>query len=106
MRLGSKPAVDAMATTRTQQPALSPEEVAEAQQLALADPVVRERLKGAGVVNNVSSDLIITYLFAKAMNQEDTCSSHRCVLLFFNTKDAVLDINPIIDLSAQEVHCQ
>lgn len=102
VRLGNNAGVDALVTTRRAQPALSPEELEEAKQLAMANPAVQFQLGKAGLSGR-SEDLIVTYLFAKSVNEQDACATHRCVILFFNTPNAVLDVTPVVDLSAQRV---
>lgn len=81
----------------TKQTLISPQEVDEAKRLALANPKVKERLKAAGVAEN---ELIITHLFTNTLYRDEAC---RCVALFFNTREAVLPIEPIVDLTTKEV---
>jgi Cu2+-containing amine oxidase len=102
VNLGSNPRVDAMKITKDLPSALSPEEVNEAKRLALADPIVQARLGSAGITEH---PLIITYLLARVQTNP-ACSTHRCLMLFFNTQDAALDINVVVDLSAQRVFSQ
>lgn len=93
-------------TTTGLQPSLSPEELAEARQLATADPSVQAKLSLAGV-NAADMDLLmVTHLFLKDNETGGSCAIHRCVVLFFNTQDAVLGVAPIVDLSAQRVEVQ
>ncbi len=103
VNLGSSPRVDAIVVTRDLPPALSPEEVEEAKRLAVADPGVQGRLSAAGIAEQ---SFIITHLLARAVQRDAACSTHRCVMLFFNTRDAALEINPVVDLSAQRVALQ
>jgi Cu2+-containing amine oxidase len=100
VNLGANPRVEAMKITKNLPSPLSPEEVDEAKQLALADPSVQARLGSAGIAED---SLIITHLLARAVQQDAACSTHRCLMLFFNTQEAVLDINVVVDLSAQRV---
>jgi Cu2+-containing amine oxidase len=99
VNLGSNPQVDTIIITRDVPSALSPEEVDEAKRLALADPIVRARLGSAGIAER---SLIITFLLAR----DAPCSTHRCLMLFFNTQDAALDITVVVDLRAQRVFPQ
>ena len=100
--LGSK-AVNNLLATTTLQPSLSPEELAEARQLATADPFVQAKLSSAGVSAADTDSFIVTHLFVRDMEKGHSCATHRCVVLFFNTQDAVLDVTPVVDLSARSV---
>jgi Cu2+-containing amine oxidase len=103
INLGPNPQVDAIKVTKDLPPALSPEEVEEAKRLALADPAIQAKLGAAGISEK---SLLITHLLASAVQKNDACSTHRCLMLFFNTPDAVLDIKAVVDLSAQRVRLQ
>jgi Cu2+-containing amine oxidase len=99
------PRVEHLTVTRNQPPGLSTEEVEEAQQLALAHPTVQAGLRAAGL-DGRESELIITHMRVQTAAPGDPCSTHRCAVLFFNTRDAVLDIEPIVDLTTREVEVQ
>lgn len=103
VRLGSNPAVEAIAVTRNLQPSLSDEELLEAKQLAIADPIVQSQLRNSGSSGNSTESLTVTHLLAHSENANDACSTHRCIILFFNTAKAVLPVTPVVDLSAQKV---
>lgn len=105
VRVGTSPRVDAMQIIRDRSPGLSPEEVEEAKQLALADPGVQMKLTAAGISEIANGSLIITYLFAQASDKADACSTHRCVLLYFNTREVAL-LSVVVDLSARRVHVE
>jgi Cu2+-containing amine oxidase len=102
--LGATPRVDALVTTTGRPPGLSGEELAEARALALEDGRVQAALLAAGISPPEQADLIVTHLMAAADDPADPCSSHRCVALFLNTVDAVVRIEPIIDLTALTVY--
>jgi Cu2+-containing amine oxidase len=106
VRLGDTPQVDAMQILNNVEPPVTPEEVAEAKQLALADPGVQARLRAAGLTEDATKSLIVLDLPAAALDQGDACSTHRCVALFFVKPGVILNVNPVVDLSAQRVHCQ
>jgi Cu2+-containing amine oxidase len=103
--LEPRPSVEDLTVTRGQPPGLTAQEVEEAKQLALDDPTVQERLRDAGLAGR-ESELIITHLLAHASSPDDPCSIDRCVALFFNTEDAVLAIEPIVNLITGEVQIQ
>jgi Cu2+-containing amine oxidase len=103
--LEPRPWVDHLTVTKSQPPVVSTQEVDEAKQLALNHPTVRARLWTAGLAGR-ESELIITHLLARATAPDDPCSTHRCIALFFNTHDAVLGIEPIVDLTTGEVEIQ
>lgn len=103
--LGPLPGVEYLTVTRDHPPGLSTQEVEEAKQLALAHPTVQARLRAADLAGR-EHELIITHLLARAAAPDDPCSTHRCVALFFNTRDAVLDIKPVVDLTTEEVEIQ
>ena len=93
-----------LAVIRGQPRGLSAEEVQEAQQLALAHPAVQAALQAAGLAGR-ESELIITHMHVRAA-APDRCSTHRCVALSFNTRDAVLGIEPVVDLTTGDVAVQ
>lgn len=103
--LGPEPQVDHLTVTRGQPPGLGTEEIEEAKQLALAHPTVQAELRAAGQAGR-ESELIITHIRVQAATRGDPCSTDRCVVLFFNTRDAVLDIEPIVNLTTREVTVQ
>jgi Cu2+-containing amine oxidase len=103
--LGPRSVVEELEVVPGQPPALAPQEVERAQQLALADPVVQAELRAAGL-DGRESELFITHLLAHPAEPSDPCWSHRCVMLFLNTPDAVLPIEPIVDLTIGEVEVQ
>jgi hypothetical protein len=103
--LGPRPRVEHLTVTQGQPPGLSTQEVEEAKQLALAHPPVQARLQAAGLAGR-ERDLIITHLHAQGAAPGDPCATHRCVRLFFNTHEAVLDIEPIVDLTTGDVEVQ
>jgi Cu2+-containing amine oxidase len=98
--LEPRPVVEEVAVTPEQAPGLGTEEVEQAQQLALADPTVQAELRAIGVTER---ELIITHIRFQTEAPDDPCSTDRCVLLFFDTADAVLDIEPIVNLTTGEV---
>jgi Cu2+-containing amine oxidase len=98
--LEPSPQVEEVAVTPEQAPGLGTEEVEQAQQLALADPTVQAELRAIGVTER---ELIITHIRFQTEAPDDPCSTDRCVLLFFDTADAVLDIEPIVNLTTGEV---
>jgi Cu2+-containing amine oxidase len=85
------------------QPSASPEELAEARDLAISAPSVQSRLASVGVATAADPALTVTHIFVKDTAGDGACAVHRCLLLFFNTKDASLDVAPIVDLSARTV---
>jgi Cu2+-containing amine oxidase len=95
--------VEEVAVTPEQAPGLGTEEVEQAQQLALADPTVQAELRAIGVTER---ELIITHIRFESEAPDDPCSTDRCVLLFFNTADAALDLQPIVNLTTGEVAIQ
>lgn len=103
--LGPRPQVEELTVTKDQPPGLSTQEVEEAKQLALAHPAVQAKLRAAGLAGR-GHELIITHLLARAAAPDDPCTTHRCVALFFNTRDAVVDIAPVVDLTIGEVEMQ
>jgi Cu2+-containing amine oxidase len=100
--LGPGPRVEHLAVTPGQPAALGSQEVEEARQLALADPTVQAGLRAAGLLGR-ESEFIITGLRFQPAVLDEPCSTHRCVVLFFNTRDSVLGIEPIVDLTTREV---
>jgi len=105
VRLAGNPQVDDLTITTEYPPALSPEELEEARQLALADPAVQAKLQLAGVSDTGADSLIVTHLYGRAIDGQDACFTHRCIALFFNTKEALL-FTATVDLSAQRVQVQ
>jgi Cu2+-containing amine oxidase len=103
--LGPSPSVEHMTITKDQPGGLGTQEVEEAQQLALAHPTVQEQLRAAGLSGR-ASELIITHIRAQAAALDDPCATHRCVMLSFNTRDAVLNIGVVVDLTTREVAVQ
>ena len=103
--LGPSPRVEQLTVARDQAPSLSPAEVEDAKRRALAHPAVRAKLRAVGLAGR-TQELIITHLLAKSASPGDPCATHRCVGLFFNTPDAVLDIHPVVDLTTGEVDIQ
>jgi hypothetical protein len=103
--LSPRPRVENLMVTQGQPGGLSAQEVAEARQLALAHPAVQARLQAAGLAGR-EDELFITHILARATAPGDPCSTHRCVALFFGTRDAVLGIQPIVDLTTGEVEVQ
>jgi Cu2+-containing amine oxidase len=103
--LGPRPQVEHLTVTPNPPPGLSTQEVQEAQQLALTHPTVQARLQTAGLAGR-ESELFITHMGVQAAAPSDPCSTHRCVVLFFNTRNAVLNIEPIVDLTTGEVRVQ
>jgi Cu2+-containing amine oxidase len=101
--LEPRPVVAEVAVTPEQAPGLGPEEVEQAQQLALADPTVQAELSAIGVTEG---ELIITHIRFQTELADDPCSTDRCVLLFFNTADAALDLQPLVNLTTAEVALQ
>jgi hypothetical protein len=102
--LGPSPGIKHLTVTRGQPLGVGTEEAEEATRLALAHPTVQARLQAAGLAGR-ESELIITHLLAQPP-APDACATHRCVMLFFNTPDAVLDIEPVVDLTTGEVEVQ
>jgi len=100
--LSPRQQIEQLTVTQGQPPGLGTEEVAEAQQLALADPAVQAELRAAGLAGR-ESELIITHIRVRTDAPDDPCATNRCVLLFFNTPDAVLRLQPIVDLTTGEV---
>lgn len=100
--LSPRQRIEQLTVIQGQPPGLGPEEVAEAQQLALADPAVQAELRAAGLAGR-ESELIITQIGVRTDDPDDPCATHRCVLLFFNTQDTVLRLQPIVDLTTGEV---
>jgi hypothetical protein len=100
--LGNTPRVEQLATTTNRPPALSAEEVSEAKQLALASPAVQSKLAAAGLAGR-EGELMITHMLGVTRNVADPCSRHRCVQLFLNTANAVLDFQPVVDLTDMTV---
>jgi hypothetical protein len=101
--LEPRPVVEEVAVTPEQALGLGAEEVEQAQQLALADPTVQAELRAIGVTER---ELIITHLRFETELPDDPCSTDRCVLLFFNTAEAALDLQPIVNLTTGEVAIQ
>ena len=97
--------IDELAITPDQPPGVGTQEVEEARQLALADPNVRAALRDAGFSGR-ERDFIVTYIRVQAAAADDPCSTDRCVALFFNTRDAVLDIEPLVNLTTRQVELQ
>jgi hypothetical protein len=91
--------------TPGQAPELGIEEVEEARRLALAHPTVQAELRANGLTGR-ERQLIITHLQVQTDAPDDPCSTDRCVVLFFDTYDAVLDIAPIVNLTTGEVEVQ
>ena len=103
--LGPEPRVENLAVTRGQPPGVGTQEVEEAQRLALAHPTVQAELRATGLAGR-ESELFVTHMRVQAAAPDDPCSTHRCVVLFFNTRNAVLGIEPIVDLTTREVRVQ
>jgi Cu2+-containing amine oxidase len=103
--LGPRQRIEQLTVTRGQPLGLGTQEVEEAQQLALAHPAVQAELRAAGLAGR-ESELIITSMRIQTVAPGDPCSSDRCVTLFFNTRDAVLDIQPVVNLTTGEVEVQ
>jgi Cu2+-containing amine oxidase len=101
VRLNSNQVGNVVATSGAQ-PSLSEDELAEARQLALANESVQARLSSAGAAGDTDS-LIVTHLLVKDESPQSACAVHRCVMLFFNTKEAAVNVTPIVDLSARNV---
>jgi len=99
--LGSNAVKNVVATTGAQ-PSLSPDELTEARELAIGNPAVQARLASAGAAADPES-LIVTHLFVKDRAGPRSCAVHRCIVLFFNTTAAALNVTPIVDLSARTV---
>jgi hypothetical protein len=91
-----------LSVTRDQPPGLGPEEVEEARQLALTHPTVQAALRAAGLAGR-ESELIVTHIRVQPAAPGDRCSTDRCVVMFFNTRNAVLGVEPIVNLSTREV---
>jgi Cu2+-containing amine oxidase len=103
--LDPRPRIEHFTVTPDQPPGLGTQEVEEAQQLALAHPTVQAELREAGLAGR-ESEFLITHIRVQAAAPGDPCSTDRCVALFFNTRDAVLDIQPIVNLTTGEVEVQ
>ena len=103
--LGASPQVEDMTVTAGQPPGLGSREVEEARRLALAHPAVQAELRANGLAGS-ASDLFITHIRVQPAAPGDPCSTDRCVVLFFNTRDAVLEIEPIVNLTTGEVEIQ
>ncbi|MGH6898929.1 MAG: hypothetical protein ACREJ5_20670 [Geminicoccaceae bacterium] len=103
--LDPRPQVEELMVTPDQAPGLGTEEVEEARQLALADPTVQAELR-ANDLTGRERELIITHIRFQTQVPDDPCSTDRCVLLFFNTPEAVLDIEPVVNLTTGEVAIQ
>jgi Cu2+-containing amine oxidase len=103
--LGNNPRVERLVVKKGIQPRLSVDEVEEAKRLALADPAVQAQLRRAGVAGR-EGELIITHLQVKAVDARDPCATHRCVLLSFHTRSAVLYINAVVDLTDRRVELE
>ena len=103
--LDPMPRIEHLTVIRDQPPGLGIQEVEEAQQLALGHPTVQAELQAAGLAGR-ESDLLITHIRVQAAAPGDPCSTDRCVALFFNTRDAVLDIQPVVNLTTGEVEVQ
>jgi len=102
--LRPSPRAEHLTVTQDQPPGLSTEEGEEAKQLALAHPIVQGRLQAVGLAGP-GRKLIITHIRIQAV-APDPCATHRCVILFFNTPDTVLDIQPVVDLTTGRVEVQ
>jgi Cu2+-containing amine oxidase len=100
--LGPAPRVEHLVVTAGQPAALGSQEVEEARRVALADATVQAAIKAAGLLGR-DSELIVTGLRYQPAVSDEICSTHRCVVLFFNTRDSVLGIEPIVDLTTREV---
>jgi Cu2+-containing amine oxidase len=103
VRLGEKPKVEAMRFLKSEQPAWTREELDEATNLALADGAVQAKLKAAGITGGAKESLSIFHVPAELAGKEDPCAKHRCVALLFQTGGAVVNLHPVVDLSARKV---
>jgi hypothetical protein len=103
--LGPSPVVEQLMVTPDQAPGLGAEEVEEARQLALAHPTVQAQLRADDLTGR-ERELMITHIRVQTEAPDDPCSTDRCVVLFFNTPDAVLDIEPVVNLTTGEVGIQ
>jgi len=103
--LGAAPQVENLTVTQGPPLGLGQQEVEEAQLLALAHPTVQAELRAAGLAGR-ESELFITHMQVQAAAPDDPCSSDRCVVLFLNTRDAVLGVQPIVNLTTGEVEVE
>ncbi len=103
--LGARREVEDLTVTPGQAPGLGPEEVEEARQLALAHPAVQAELRATGLTGR-ERELIVTHIRIQTDAPNDPCSTDRCVLLYFNTPDTVLDIEPVVNLTTRQVEVQ
>jgi hypothetical protein len=81
------------------------EELEEARQLALAHPTVQAELRAAGLAGR-EGELVVTHMQVQAVSPDDPCRTDRCVALFLNTRDAVLGVQPIVNLTTREVEVE
>lgn len=98
--LGAPAGADDITVATQRQPALAREEVIVARQLALRDVRVQAVLQSLGLME---SELIISHMEGEAVADDPDCATHRCVRLFFNTRNSALGIEPIVDLTAGAV---
>ena len=103
--LGPRPAVEELTVVPDQPLGLGIEEVEEARQLALAHPTVQEALRASGLTER-DRELVVTHIRVQTDAPDDPCSTDRCIVLFFNTQDGVLDIEPVVNLTTGEVEVQ
>ncbi len=93
--------IDALRVTKDLPPPLGAAEAETAKQLALANATVRTRLQAAGLSDS-DPTLVVTHLFGRAEDPRDPCSRNRCVLLFFNSRTALL-FSAAVDLTENSV---
>jgi Cu2+-containing amine oxidase len=100
--LGPRQRVEELRVAPDQAPGLGVQEVEEAEQLALANPIVQAELRAAGLTGR-EQELHIAHIMAQAVSPDDPCSTDRCVVLFFSTPDFTLDIEPVVNLTTGQV---
>lgn len=103
--LGARAQVEDLAVTQGPPIGFGRQELEEAQQLALAHPTVQAELRAAGLAGR-EGELVITHMQVQAVDPDDPCRTDRCVVLFFNTRDAVLGVQPIVNLTTREVEVE
>jgi hypothetical protein len=103
--LGARAQVEDLVVTQGPPIGFGRQELEEAQQLALAHPTVQAELRAAGLAGR-EGELLITHMQFQAVDADDPCRTDRCVVLFLNTRDAVLGVQPVVNLTTREVEVE